>query len=118
SDISNSASIDSLKSFSIPGLHLQHRRASSYDDQLHSFAEGLRDSLSNTLNVYYPFAGRYKDTFSIDCNDAGVDFVRARVACDMSDALHQQAVDEDRLLPFLACRPQGGAWIRTASWCF
>ncbi|CAL1380087.1 unnamed protein product [Linum trigynum] len=87
-------------------LFFPRRRASSYDQD--SFAETLRDSLSNTLSVYYPLAGRYKDAFSVDCNDAGAHFVRARVGCHLSDALGQETtVDEDRLLPLLPCRPQG-----------
>ncbi|CAI0428711.1 unnamed protein product [Linum tenue] len=86
-------------------LFFPRRRDSSYDQD--SFAESLKDSLSNTLNVYYPLAGRYRDDFSIDCNDAGVDLVRARVGCHLSDALGQETVDEDRLLPLLPCRPQG-----------
>ncbi|CAN1128775.1 Stemmadenine O-acetyltransferase [Linum perenne] len=71
-----------------------------------SFVDSLKASLADTLNLYYPLAGRYKDAFSVECNDHGVDFVHANVVgVHLSDALHQP--DEDRLLPLLPCRPQG-----------
>ncbi|CAN1239666.1 (13S,14R)-1,13-dihydroxy-N-methylcanadine 13-O-acetyltransferase AT1 [Linum grandiflorum] len=77
--------------------------------QRHSIADSLKVSLSNTLSIYYPLAGRYNkdDSFSIECNDHGVDFVVANVAGGhlLSDALRQP--DQDRLLPLLPCRPQG-----------
>nr|GME03252.1 vinorine synthase-like [Ipomoea batatas] len=44
----------------------------------HDYDE-LRESLSKTLSVLYPFAGRLKDGSIIECNDEGADFVRANV---------------------------------------
>ncbi|CAI0443705.1 unnamed protein product [Linum tenue] len=67
-------------------------------------ADALKASLSQTLDAYYPLAGRYKDAVTVECNDEGVDFVEADVAADMSDAL--QEPEEDRLLALLPCRPR------------
>ncbi|KAL6191011.1 hypothetical protein ACLB2K_037404 [Fragaria x ananassa] len=47
----------------------------------------LKKSLSETLTRFYPFAGRIKDNFSIDCNDDGAGFTEAQVSCFLSDIL-------------------------------
>ncbi|XP_040943129.1 acyltransferase Pun1-like [Gossypium hirsutum] len=39
----------------------------------------LKESLSQTLTLFYPFAGRMKDHLSIACNDEGAYYVKARV---------------------------------------
>ncbi|KAH1121469.1 hypothetical protein J1N35_004629 [Gossypium stocksii] len=39
----------------------------------------LKESLSQTLTLFYPFAGRMKDHLSIACNDKGAYHVEARV---------------------------------------
>ncbi|CAI0443706.1 unnamed protein product [Linum tenue] len=68
----------------------------------------MKASLSQTLDAYYPLAGRYKDAaLTVECNDEGVDFgVEACVVGggDMSDALREP--DGDRLLALLPCRPR------------
>ncbi|XVF54640.1 hypothetical protein PTKIN_Ptkin05aG0197500 [Pterospermum kingtungense] len=56
-------------------------------------SEILKDSLSKTLAHYYPFAGRLKDSFSVDCNDEGVVYVEAHVATDMSIVLKDPESD-------------------------
>ncbi|CAL1387623.1 unnamed protein product [Linum trigynum] len=71
-------------------------------------ADALKTSLSQTLEAYYPLAGRYKDdALTVECNDEGVEFVEACVVVvggDMSDALREP--DGDRLLALLPCRPR------------
>ncbi|XP_031286501.1 salutaridinol 7-O-acetyltransferase-like [Pistacia vera] len=60
----------------------------------------LKHSLSQTLTHYYPFAGRVKDAFSIDCDDSGVTFVEAQVAGNMSEVLKQPEMELlEQLLP-------------------
>ncbi|KAJ0110686.1 hypothetical protein Patl1_02836 [Pistacia atlantica] len=60
----------------------------------------LKHSLSQTLTHYYPFAGRVKDAFSIDCDDSGVTFVEAQVAGYMSEVLKQPEMELlEQLLP-------------------
>ncbi|XP_021616627.1 stemmadenine O-acetyltransferase [Manihot esculenta] len=63
----------------------------------------LKTSLSKTLTHYYPFAGRIKDAFSIDCNDKGASFIEANVAGKMSVILDEPDIDKlEKLLP---CNP-------------
>ncbi|XP_038687555.1 stemmadenine O-acetyltransferase-like [Tripterygium wilfordii] len=47
----------------------------------------LKQSLSRTLTLYYPFAGRNINNFSIDCNDEGLSYTVAKVSCKLSDYL-------------------------------
>ncbi|XP_059658762.1 acyltransferase Pun1-like [Cornus florida] len=62
----------------------------------------LKTSLSQTLNNYYPFAGRLSNGVSIDCNDKGVDFYEAHINCKLSKILEKP--DPETLDPFY---PQG-----------
>ncbi|XP_038688602.1 tabersonine-19-hydroxy-O-acetyltransferase-like [Tripterygium wilfordii] len=60
----------------------------------------LKESLSKTLTMYYPFAGRVKDHISIECNDEGVTFTETRINCLLSDVLRNPNLDEvGKLLP-------------------
>ncbi|KAI7979735.1 (13S,14R)-1,13-dihydroxy-N-methylcanadine 13-O-acetyltransferase AT1 [Camellia lanceoleosa] len=63
----------------------------------------LKDSLSETLTLFYPLAGRVKDDgLSIDCNDEGILFSTTRVNCDMANLLTAQPpnlLSLPRLLP-------------------
>ncbi|KAM7477516.1 hypothetical protein LguiA_025729 [Lonicera macranthoides] len=47
----------------------------------------LKQSLSQTLTIFYPFAGRVKDNLTVDCNDNGVLFTTAHVSCKIRDLL-------------------------------
>ncbi|XP_038687454.1 stemmadenine O-acetyltransferase-like [Tripterygium wilfordii] len=49
----------------------------------------LKQSLSRTLTLYYPLAGRNIDKFSIDCNDEGISYTVAKVGCKLCDYLKQ-----------------------------
>ncbi|KAI9182377.1 hypothetical protein LWI28_024758 [Acer negundo] len=53
----------------------------------------LKKSLSQTLTYYYPFAGRLKNGFSVDCDDYGVPFIEASVAGDMSELIKQPKIE-------------------------
>ncbi|KAM7251227.1 hypothetical protein ACFE04_023110 [Oxalis oulophora] len=59
------------------------------DHDLLNISKGLKSSLSETLTRFYPYAGRFKDGISIDCNDEGAVFVEAQVNKPMSDVLRQ-----------------------------
>ncbi|OAY47916.1 stemmadenine O-acetyltransferase [Manihot esculenta] len=63
----------------------------------------LKTSLSKTLTHFYPFAGRLKDGFSVDCNDEGASFVEANVAGEMSMILEEP--DMHKLEKLLPCKP-------------
>ncbi|XP_030515660.2 acetyl-CoA-benzylalcohol acetyltransferase-like [Rhodamnia argentea] len=57
----------------------------------------LEESLSETLTLFYPLAGRYvEDGLFIDCNDQGVEFVQAKVDGTL-DQLLRGDLDRDLL---------------------
>ncbi|XP_031091104.1 stemmadenine O-acetyltransferase-like [Ipomoea triloba] len=66
----------------------------------HDYDE-LKESLSKTLSILYPLAGRLKDGSIIECNDEGADFVRANVTnYDLGEFLrHPKLEDLRQLLP-------------------
>lgn len=66
-------------------------------------SQRLKSSLSETLTKFYPFAGRVKDDFSIECNDEGVEFIEGRVNGFLSEYL--QNPDQKLLTEF---QPFGG----------
>ncbi|PWA93298.1 deacetylvindoline O-acetyltransferase [Artemisia annua] len=62
----------------------------------------LKNSLSQTLTQYYPFAGRLKQygPKCVDCNDYGVEFIEACNDSSLSDFLqHSKHKDFDQLFP-------------------
>ncbi|CAK9328634.1 unnamed protein product [Citrullus colocynthis] len=62
----------------------------------------LKSSLSKTLTLFYPFAGRVNDdNLSISCTDQGAIYVEAEASCRLSNILTQLNVDSlNQLLPF------------------
>ncbi|GAY47093.1 hypothetical protein CUMW_102020 [Citrus unshiu] len=66
-------------------------------------SQRLKSSLSETLTKFYPFAGRVKDDFSIECNDEGVEFIDGRADGFLSEYL--QNPDQKLLTEF---QPFGG----------
>ncbi|KAF5474009.1 hypothetical protein F2P56_005951 [Juglans regia] len=81
-----------------------------YDSKNHTHSKSnrslstqLKESLSETLNHFYPFSGRIKDNFSIDSFDEGVPFNEARVRCHMLDFLQHSEIES--LNQFLPCLP-------------
>ncbi|KAK1392166.1 Transferase, Chloramphenicol acetyltransferase-like domain protein [Heracleum sosnowskyi] len=73
----------------------------------------LKQSLSETLTRYYPFAGKVRDDFHIDCNDEGVYYIETRVNCSLLDFLGQSPGDElvNRLVPEEARESPMGNYI-------
>ncbi|XVF49684.1 hypothetical protein PTKIN_Ptkin04bG0032800 [Pterospermum kingtungense] len=63
----------------------------------------LKNSLSKTLTYFYPFAGRIKDCYTIDCNDEGATYIEAQIDSDMSVVLKERGID--LLLQLLPCDP-------------
>ncbi|KAF8019585.1 hypothetical protein BT93_G0314 [Corymbia citriodora subsp. variegata] len=65
----------------------------------------MEESLSETLSLFYPMAGRYieDDGCFIDCNDLGVELVHAKVVGQIDPILHGDP-DID-LLDRLSCHP-------------
>ncbi|KAL7254813.1 hypothetical protein ACSBR1_009041 [Camellia fascicularis] len=61
--------------------------ASDQEATITQKSQHLKQSLSQILACFYPFAGRIKDHLSIDCNDEGVNYFESRVDCPISDVL-------------------------------
>ncbi|KAK0579255.1 hypothetical protein LWI29_023460 [Acer saccharum] len=62
----------------------------------------LAKSLSETLTLFYPIAGRYmKEDYSINCNDDGVEYVEALVDGELSQILQGEveAKELNRFVP-------------------
>ncbi|KAE8720222.1 Detected protein of unknown function [Hibiscus syriacus] len=60
----------------------------------------LQDSISKTLSLFYPLAGRLRDAATVDCNDEGAFFVEARVNIQLSHFLSQPDLNlMDHFLP-------------------
>ncbi|KAH7570433.1 hypothetical protein ACOSP7_018573 [Xanthoceras sorbifolium] len=63
-------------------------------------SQQLKKSFSDTLTLFYPFAGRTVDNIMIDCSDYGALFIEARVDCPLSRFLRQPNGDElKRFIP-------------------
>ncbi|KAL2323175.1 hypothetical protein Fmac_027554 [Flemingia macrophylla] len=58
-------------------------------DITHQRIKQLKESLSQVLPLFYPFAGRIKDKVTIVCNDEGVHFTEAKVSCSLSEFFNQ-----------------------------
>ncbi|KAL0402228.1 UNVERIFIED_CONTAM: Stemmadenine O-acetyltransferase [Sesamum latifolium] len=52
-------------------------------------SQKLKQSLSNTLTLFYPLAGRIQDMYVVDCNDAASKFIEARARIQLNDALQE-----------------------------
>ncbi|GJX94001.1 transferase, chloramphenicol acetyltransferase-like domain protein [Tanacetum coccineum] len=65
----------------------------------------LKQSMSETLTRFYPFAGKYTNDIHIDCNDEGVYYVETQVDCDLSSFL---AKPDYKLIPSLLPVPPNG----------
>ncbi|OMO54539.1 Transferase [Corchorus capsularis] len=65
------------------------------------FSDKLKNSLSETLNQFYPLSGRTKDNLYISCYDEGVPFVEAKVNGNLSDYIEQTELEAlNQLLPY------------------
>ncbi|KAK4406402.1 Stemmadenine O-acetyltransferase [Sesamum angolense] len=63
-------------------------------------SQRLKNSLSNTLTSFYPLAGRIEDDFVVDCCDAGVEFIEARLNAQLMDIIQEPYVqDQKQYLP-------------------
>ncbi|CAK7345068.1 unnamed protein product [Dovyalis caffra] len=69
-------------------------------------SDHLKKSFPKTLTHFYPFAGRIKDDFSINCNDDGAAFIEADVDTGEISMVLEQA-DINQLEQLLQCSPYG-----------
>ncbi|KAI3699476.1 hypothetical protein L2E82_43817 [Cichorium intybus] len=92
-----------LKTFSLLDqltLHSYIPLLLSYESEISTSSDILKESLSETLTKYYPFAGRLqKDGITVHCGDDGVVFVEAKIlGCGLADFLRNPMYDMQRLL--------------------
>ncbi|XP_004240930.1 stemmadenine O-acetyltransferase-like [Solanum lycopersicum] len=61
----------------------------------------MQVALAETLSYYYPLAGRFKDVYSIECNDEGVVYVEAQANFNLSKFLQNPDIPFlNKFLPF------------------
>ncbi|XP_038687561.1 stemmadenine O-acetyltransferase-like [Tripterygium wilfordii] len=83
--------ISLVDQFSIPmfvstiNFNLPNQAAASISKR----SQVLKQSLSKTLILYYPLAGKIIDALSVDCNDEEVSYMVARVNCNLRYYLKQ-----------------------------
>ncbi|KAF3434037.1 hypothetical protein FNV43_RR25140 [Rhamnella rubrinervis] len=70
---------------------------------LHKTLTRLKNSLSETLTLYYPFSGRTKDNLYIDDFHEGVPFLETRVNCRVSE--YFKLKDTELLNHFIPFQP-------------
>ncbi|KAI9168696.1 hypothetical protein LWI28_000715 [Acer negundo] len=84
--------IDQTAPVMYTALLLFYNNANNHHHQIKSSSQishHLKSSLSTMLSRFYPLAGTIIDQTTIDCDDAGAQFVEARVNCLLSDILQQ-----------------------------
>ncbi|XP_024933878.3 stemmadenine O-acetyltransferase [Ziziphus jujuba] len=61
----------------------------------------IKNSLSESLTLFYPLAGRVKNKLYVECNDEGACYFEAEAKCKLSDILQNpNPQDMNHLLPF------------------
>lgn len=63
------------------------------DSEFSTKSQLLRNSLSQTLTLFYPLAGRLQDATTIDCNDEGVFFIESKTHTTLSETLSHPDFD-------------------------
>ncbi|KAM6574220.1 hypothetical protein CsatA_022547 [Cannabis sativa] len=59
----------------------------------------MKTSLSETLNLYYPFSGRTKNNLYVDDFHKGVPFFETKVKCEMSQFIQNETELHNKLVP-------------------
>ncbi|XP_019155480.1 PREDICTED: vinorine synthase-like [Ipomoea nil] len=91
----------------IPYVRFYDSPGSSRD--YNGVVDELKKSLSQTLSLMYPLAGRIKeDRSSIECNDQGVEFIEGDVAESLSSFLENP--DFEMIREMVPCNPFTGAF--------
>ncbi|XP_021751736.1 vinorine synthase-like isoform X2 [Chenopodium quinoa] len=67
-----------------PAMHVSVLLFYSPAPQVGDVVSDLKMSLSQTLDQFYPLAGRFVDDSTISCNDHGIPFIETKVNCHLS----------------------------------
>ncbi|XP_047313009.1 stemmadenine O-acetyltransferase-like [Impatiens glandulifera] len=91
----------SIPRFFIPSILYYQATSTTTTTQHELISSRLRESLSQTLTKFYPFAGRLnRADNSIDCNDMGVRYLEAKVDSNISEVIEcHEARMVDPLIP-------------------
>ncbi|KAG6384737.1 hypothetical protein SASPL_153555 [Salvia splendens] len=85
--IYNISLLDQMIPFVYIPLVLYFRGAGSSNNNDDDKIQHLKESLSQTLASFYPFAGVIRDALSVDCSDQGLPFYVTKVKSQMKDFL-------------------------------
>ncbi|KAL2234342.1 vinorine synthase-like [Sesamum indicum] len=70
----------------------------------------LKQSLSNTLTLFYPLAGKIDpESFTVYCDDGGVEFVEARANARLREVVQDAKLEEFQ--KYLPVDPLGGIYV-------
>nr|XP_043620142.1 deacetylvindoline O-acetyltransferase-like [Erigeron canadensis] len=91
----NLSSLDQIVTSTFTPLVTFYQNTGTYPSSHDKMLE-LKNSLSQTLTKYYPFAGRYAKMAPtyVDCNDEGVDFLQASVNSTLMKYLQNSQHDD------------------------
>lgn len=85
----------------VPHLRFSTPKTEANNFDIIQTSAHLQTSLSETLNLLYPFSGRVRDNIYIDCFDEGVPFVEARDLLAMSEFFEHPEIEESN--KFISC---------------
>ncbi|KAM7488388.1 hypothetical protein LguiB_025872 [Lonicera macranthoides] len=95
------SSIDQIAPLNYSPIIFYYPLIDAGQDKIKQISSRLKESLSETLSLFFPLAGRIRDHLFVDCNDEGILFSEALVDCDLSEFLKEPELDS--LEKFLPC---------------
>ncbi|KAH6827697.1 hypothetical protein C2S53_018431 [Perilla frutescens var. hirtella] len=75
----------------IPLIFFYEHDKSKHHEEI---SRSLKQSLSETLTIFYPLAGTVKQNSFVDCNDRGAEFVEARVHAPLAQIIQNPKMEE------------------------
>ncbi|XP_065847788.1 stemmadenine O-acetyltransferase-like [Euphorbia lathyris] len=70
----------------------------------------LKQSLSKSLTIFYPLAGRIKNYSYANCNDQGALFIETKANCQLSDILQNRNQYHNYSKKFIPLQPEKGVY--------
>ncbi|KAH7515583.1 hypothetical protein FEM48_Zijuj10G0042000 [Ziziphus jujuba var. spinosa] len=85
----------------IPMIFFYPKKADHINLSKKRLVDRIKNSLSKSLTLFYPLAGRVKNKLYVECNDDGACYFEAEAKCKLSDILQNpNPHDMNQLLPF------------------